>query len=297
MINDEYNIKIVHYKDFDEVQFFRSSVICRDDLLIDEDGVISKKEKKEKKKYFNPFSGEMEEVIDMNEQDFYKYVAFKRSKNMIYKLACNNKPWDYFVTFTFNSDKVDRYNFSEVSKKLSKWIDNIKQKYGCKDMGYIIVPEKHKDGAWHFHGLFKNCDNLNFIDSGIKDNQGRVIYNISNYKFGFTTATKLSDIDKAVSYILKYISKDLFGDNLKGKKRYWRSKNLEMPVVETAIFEGNKIDLLKMLGHDIDYITSSESVWNEGTYIQLKKRIEDTENFDSDKFIQIIGGVDYEEIN
>ena len=297
MINDEYNIKIVHYKDFDEVQFFRSSVICRDDLLIDEDGVISKKEKKEKKKYFNPFSGEMEEVFDLNEQEFYKYVAFKRSKNMIYKLACNNKPWDYFVTFTFNSDKVDRYNFSEVSKKLSKWIDNIKQKYGCKDMGYIIVPEKHKDGAWHFHGLFKNCDNLNFIDSGLKDKQGRTIYNILNYKFGFTTATKLSDIDKAVSYILKYISKDLFGDNLKGKKRYWRSKNLEMPAVETAIFEGNKIDLLKMLGHDIDYITSSESVWNEGTYIQLKKHIEDTENFDSDRFIQILGGVESEENN
>ena len=52
MINDEYNIKIVHYKDFDEVQYFRNSVICRDDLLIDEDGVISKKEKKEKIKYF-----------------------------------------------------------------------------------------------------------------------------------------------------------------------------------------------------------------------------------------------------
>lgn len=272
MINDEYNLKIVHYKDFDEVQFFRNSVICRDDLLIDEDGVISHKEKKEKIKYFNPFSGEMEEVINLNEQEFYKYVAFKRSKNMIYKLACNNKPWDYFVTFTFNSEKVDRYNFSEVSKKLSKWIDNIKQKYNCKDMGYIIVPEKHKDGAWHFHGLFKNCDNLNFIDSGIKDNQGRTI-------------------------ILKYISKDLFGDNLKGKKRYWRSKNLEMPAVETAIFEGNKIDLMKMLGHDIDYITSSESVWNEGTYIQLKKHINEVDKFDKDKFIKIIGGVDCEEIN
>lgn len=296
MINDEYNIKIVHYKDFDEVQFFRNSVICRDDLLIDEDGVISKKEKKEKIKYFNPFTCNMEEVIDLNGQEFYKYVAFKRSKNTIYKLACNNKPWEYFVTFTFNSDKVDRYDFSVVSKKLSKWLNHIKSR-SCPDFGYIIVPEKHKDGAWHFHGLFKNCDNLNFIDSGIKDNQGRTIYNISNYKFGFTTATKLSDIDKAVSYILKYISKDLFGDNLKGKKRYWRSKNLQMPVVETAIFEGNKIDLMKMLGHDIDYITSSESVWNEGTYIQLKKRIEDTENFDADRFIHIIGGVDCEEIN
>ena len=296
MINDEYNLKIVHYKDFDEVQFFRNSVICRDDLLIDEDGVISHKEKKEKIKYFNPFSGEMEEVINLNEQEFYKYVAFKRSKNMIYKLACNNKPWDYFVTFTFNSEKVDRYNFSEVSKKLSKWLNHIKSRT-CPDFAYIIVPEKHKDGAWHFHGLFKNCDNLNFIDSGIKDEQGRTIYNISNYKFGFTTATKLSDIDKAVSYILKYISKDLFGDNLKGKKRYWRSKNLEMPAVETAIFEGNKIDLMKMLGHDIDYITSSESVWNEGTYIQLKKHINEVDKFDKDKFIKIIGGVDCEEIN
>ena len=48
MINDEYNLKIVHYKDFDEVQFFRNSVICRDDLLIDEDGVITKKKKKRK---------------------------------------------------------------------------------------------------------------------------------------------------------------------------------------------------------------------------------------------------------
>lgn len=296
MINDVYNIKIVHYKDFDEVQFFRNSVICRDDLLIDEDGVISKKEKKEKKKYFNPFSGEMEEVINMNEQEFYKYVAFKRSKNMIYKLACNNKPWDYFVTFTFNADKVDRYDFSVVSKKLSVWLNHIKSRT-CPDFGYIIVPEKHKDGAWHFHGLFKNCDNLNFIDSGIKDKQGRTIYNISNYKFGFTTATKLSDIDKAVSYILKYISKDLFCDNLKGKKRYWRSKNLEMPSVETAIFQGNKIDLIKMLGHDIDYVTSSESAWNEGTYIQLKKHIEETENFDVDRFIQIIGGVEHEENN
>ena len=45
MINDEYNFKVVHYKDFDEVQFFRDSVICRDNLLIDVDGVISKKEK------------------------------------------------------------------------------------------------------------------------------------------------------------------------------------------------------------------------------------------------------------
>ena len=54
---------------------------------------------------------------------------------------------------------------------------------------------------------------------------------------------------------------------------------------------------MQMLGHDIDYITSSESVWNEGTYIQLKKHINEVEKFDKDKFIKIIGGVEREEIN
>lgn len=296
MINDTYNIKVVHYQDYDEVQYFRDSVICRDDILVDEYGEITKK-KREKKKCLNPFTNEMVEMIDLDNQDFYKYTSYKRCRNTIYKLACNNKPWDYFVTFTFNSEKVDRYKFSEVSKKLSKWIDNIKQKYGCKNIGYIVVPELHKDGAWHFHGLFKNCDGMNFVDSGKKDKAGRTIYNISKYKFGFTTATKLTDVDKATSYILKYISKDLFGDELKGKKRYWRSKNLKMPETETSIFQGNKFDLMQMLGHDIDYITSSESVWNEGTYIQLKKHINEVDKVDKDKFIKIFGGDDIEENN
>ena len=45
MINDTYNIKVVHYKDYDEVQFFRDSVICRDDILVDEFGEITKKKR------------------------------------------------------------------------------------------------------------------------------------------------------------------------------------------------------------------------------------------------------------
>ena len=70
-----------------------------------------------------------------------------------------------------------------------------------------------------------------------------------------------------------------------------------MPETETAIFQGNKFDLMQMLGHDIDYITSSESVWNEGTYIQLKKHINEVDKFDKDKFIKIFGGDDIEENN
>lgn len=28
------------------------------------------------------------------------------------------------------------------------------------------MPERHKNGAWHFHGLLTNCDNLKTVDSG-----------------------------------------------------------------------------------------------------------------------------------
>lgn len=295
MINDEYNIKIVHYKNYDEVQFFRDSVVCRDDVLIDEDGVISHKVR-EPKKIYNPFTNEMEVMSDFDEQKHYIYISYKRTKNVVYKLAFNNQPWDWFFTFTFNKEKVDRYNYDECCKKMSQWLNNVKKRY-CFEIAYIIVPERHKDGAWHFHGLFKNCDNLKFYETDLIDKHGRRIYNVSQYKYGFTTATCVDSSENASSYILKYINKDLFDEKFKNKRRYWRSKNLEMPAVETAIFQGNKIDLMKMLGHDIDYITSAQSVWNEGTYIQLKKHIVDTENFDSNRFIQIIGGVESEEYN
>lgn len=69
MINDTYNIKIVHFQDYDEVQYFRDSVICRDDILVDEYGEITKK-KREKKKCLNPFTNEMVEMIDLDNQDF-----------------------------------------------------------------------------------------------------------------------------------------------------------------------------------------------------------------------------------
>ena len=46
--------------------------------------------------------------------------------------------------------------------------------------------------AWHFHGLLANCDNLTFNDSGHIDKRGRIIYNLTNYKLGFSTATKVT---------------------------------------------------------------------------------------------------------
>ena len=91
-----------------------------------------------------------------------KRRSVSRSKQTIYELA-RNGVWDWFVTLTFDGSKVDRYNYAEVTKKLSTWLNNLRKK--SPDLQYLFVPEQHKDGAYHFHGLVSNLENVKILDS------------------------------------------------------------------------------------------------------------------------------------
>lgn len=188
----------------------------------------------------NPFTGELtvEDIFteDVDEElRYYMSVlsSYRRTRKMIFDLCMSNL-WEYFVTFTFAEDKVDRYDYEECSKKMANWINNVKKKF-APDIKYVVVPEQHKDGAWHFHGVFANLGNMTFLDSGRKDKKGKVIYNLYEYKFGFTTATYITDNMATCLYIQKYITKDLCG-NLYNKKRYWCSRNLDKPKIEKRMY-------------------------------------------------------------
>lgn len=61
----------------------------------------------------------------------------------------------------------------------------------------------------------------------VVDGKGRQVYNVTCYKLGFTTATKVSDPAKAAGYLAKYITKELAVP--RGKKSYWASKGLSRP--------------------------------------------------------------------
>ena len=159
-------------------------------------------------------------------------ISFGRTKNMIYYLARSNE-WEWFVTLTFAPDKIDRYDFDVCSKRVREWFNNLKKRK-APGLYYLIVPEHHKDGAWHFHGLLGGCDGLTFKDSGVKDKDGEVIYNLENYKLGWTTAEKIKDSARASSYICKYITKDLC-DLTKGKRRYFCSLGLQRAEVVEAV--------------------------------------------------------------
>lgn len=198
----------------------------------------------------NPFTGEYERIRSFADVEHSQRVSRNRTLNNLYYDTRSNV-WDWFVTLTFDPKKVNRYDYDECTKRLHSWLTVCRRT--CPDMKYILVPEMHKDEAFHFHGLFANCDTLAFIDSGKKDGSGRVIYNLGKYKLGYTTATVVDDSEKTSYYMTKYITKDLCAATF-GKKRYWKSRNLsKAEIVTLSLNIQDKEELLQAVTQVAQY--------------------------------------------
>lgn len=133
--------------------------------------------------------------------------SIKRAKDMIFDIAyLNESEWKYFITFTLDRKKIDRYDASVIKKTMIQWLKNQVRRKGLK---YLIVPEYHKDKAIHFHGLINDCD-FTFVDSGKVDDSGRKIYNVRDWRLGFTTAIQLDEQKVSLcNYMVKYVTKDV----------------------------------------------------------------------------------------
>ncbi|MBQ8902334.1 MAG: hypothetical protein IJY87_04635 [Bacilli bacterium] len=182
---------------------------------------------------------EVSGVLSEEERKRQRYKNLYNAKQNVIDLAYHNsliKEWEWFITLTFNPEEVDSKNYDQVSEKLSMFLDNLKHQN--KDMRYIILPELHKSGAVHFHGIFANVPNLKTQEArNPKNNRliyqnGTKIYNVTNYKYGFTTASEIKNQEAVSVYISKYMTKDLIDINY--KKRYWSSKNLQRPTIQYA---------------------------------------------------------------
>lgn len=163
------------------------------------------------------------------------YSSITRTKSRIYYLSRSNV-WDWFITLTFNSEKVDSFDYDNCVKKLSSWLCSVRRL--CPGVKYIMVPEQHKSGRFHFHGLFAGCDGLKFTDSGHKA-AGEIIYNVGSYKLGWSTATRVRENKRVVKYLCKYITKELC-QVTSSRKRYWASRNLDEAEIEEYLLEGTE---------------------------------------------------------
>lgn len=215
----------------------------------------------------NPFTGEYERILTFEEHDRSVKNSVNRTVNNVYYLTRSNV-WDWFVTLTFDPQKVDSLDYDCCVKKLSKWLKRCKE--DNPNMRYLVVPEKHKSGRYHFHGLFADCDCLNFTDSG-KTVKGQVIYNIGKYHLGFTTATRVQDTERVSKYITKYITKEMC-EATPNKKRYWASRNLEKAEMENYLIPGEDMEtFLDSLEPYIQYSKRVSTEYQTTTYLELTK--------------------------
>ena len=176
--------------------------------------------------------------------------SMRRARAKLRRLALAND-FAWFVTLTLDKDRIDRYDPKAIMKKVNVWLDNMVRRNGLR---YILVPERHQDGAIHFHGFFAG-DGLEARDSGTISIDGRprrpadeaqraewlgrgghVVYNLPQWGFGFSTAMGLyGEYPQAVAYVTKYIGKQA-GERPMGRW-YYSGGGLKEPPKEYAMMD------------------------------------------------------------
>lgn len=157
--------------------------------------------------------------------------SMRRARAKVRRLALANE-FSYFVTLTLSPEMVDRYDAAAIMKKVNVWLGNMVKRKGLR---YVLVPERHKDGAFHFHGFFAG-EGLEAVPSGHSDKQGHEIFNLPQWTFGFTAAIRLyGTYSQAVGYVCKYIGKQ--GGKRPMGRWYYSGGDLMEPQKEYAVMD------------------------------------------------------------
>ena len=156
----------------------------------------------------------------VNEAKLESNISRARARIFEYAI-CND--WQWFSTFTLDKNKYNRYDLEKFRKDFSQFIRNYNRLNGTK-IKYVLIPETHKDGAWHMHGflmglpvehlrLFKLKEKLpDYIRDKLK--QGQAVYDWLSYreKFGYTDIEPIRNPEACSKYVTKYVSKSLAQD-------------------------------------------------------------------------------------
>lgn len=142
-------------------------------------------------------------------------ASISRTKRVVLELALCN-PWDYFVSLTISPDH-DRDHLKAIFPVILQWLRDQRKK-GQK-LDYLLIPERHKNGSWHFHGFLHGVRESDLESFRSMRKRGVVLpprvvkgdyLNWTPYsqKFGFCTLGKLRDPVASAFYCTKYITKD-----------------------------------------------------------------------------------------
>lgn len=160
-----------------------------------------------------------------------------RARSKVFELAmCND--WEWFFTGTLDGKRYNRYDLDVYHKDFTRFIKNLNNHRDDK-IKFLIVPETHQDGAWHFHGFLMGLQPHDLRQFRLGDKMGNhiaekvlhgeVVCDWPDYseRFGFCDLEPIRSKEAVSKYVTKYISKTL-GEDIKeaGAHLYYRSRGL-----------------------------------------------------------------------
>lgn len=193
------------------------------------------------------------------------YAIRRRIKG--YALA-NDFKW--FVTLTFNHEKVNSFDFETAKTTLLKWCRRIRNKYNKFD--YLLVPELHKSGATHFHGLLGDIpadftEAVNPRTGSLLIRHDRQVYNLTDWKYGFSDCEKIENPEKSASYITKYITTALLTNKeMYNKKRYFNSQGLIKPTVTFDMTDNSELNNFTLNFGVVETDSDGKNIVDVGVY-------------------------------
>lgn len=145
----------------------------------------------------------------------YLLRNLRRAKINAFDKVLANPDLDTFATFTLSPDVLsDRSDWQGSYKLLRRWLEDRVKRRGLK---YVITPERHhKSNGIHFHALMNSCALRLSTATSAKTGQalthnGQPLFNVSDWRYGFTSAElirdDITDRDKVAKYIFKYMGK------------------------------------------------------------------------------------------
>jgi hypothetical protein len=192
--------------------------------------------------------------------------SISRARSMVKSYGFSN-PWSYFCTLTLDSAKYDRHDLDKFRSDLTQWVRDERKRYAAlypdhdSRLSFLLIPERHKDGAWHIHGFLDGipAPELSPFDPRLhplKLVRGGYL-NWPRYakKFGFCSLGRIRDKTAAVLYAIKYILKDLDACRDKGRHLYMASRPLEK-AMNCADSYGPHPELDKLLQVDCKFCST-----------------------------------------
>lgn len=159
--------------------------------------------------------------------------AQRRARQEIYDIAACSE-FTHFVTLTLDELKIERFDYNEIMKRVNRWLSNMVQRRG---LAYVLIPERHKKGGVHFHGLIKGDLRLERADARTKRGG---LFNWTDWKFGFSSVEALDEeYERAVRYVCKYISK---GSEKVGGRWFLSGGKIAKPRVLRGVCDWHEVD-------------------------------------------------------